>query len=415
MAKDTKQLYRTEFSDLFLFLREYEREHGFRVKFSFPQDMSSIWKTTGRGGTAKVKTFPCYCCGVTTATLVAPQPKNKCFRGARCLQPKCYHHDMLTQDTFDSWAEQKILLETQYPYLVDRPVELNRSQAILSSVDELRDETNPFDISFRPRTVQQGREFDEFMSQELGLRRLPTDGSVSETRQRLRDALESETIYNLMVKLVAATDYESAFCQVDDAIPCIMHGGNRIGEKLFMLVLIEAWENCPTKRAKEELIKAVELYINTGVFGTIDSQSQWKLPVTKDFELETVSFSAWRVKKVIARLPNLADQLLREHDAERTIRWRNMLQKYIEVMTVAFQHEDFSDDDIEAFQDSVDEWFFIYVELVGIQGITNYMHLLGAGHLYHYLMRWRNLYRYQQQGWEKKNGVIASFVNRRTS
>ena len=57
---------------------------------------------------------------------------------------------------------------------------------------------------------------------------------------------------------------------------------------------------------------------------------------------------------------------------------------------------------------------FYNVELVGIQGITNYMHLLGAGHLYHYLMRWRNLYRYQQQGWEKKNGVIASFVNRRT-
>jgi hypothetical protein len=74
------------------------------------------------------------------------------------------------------------------------------------------------------------------------------------------------------------------FCQVDDAIPYIMHGGNWISEKLFMLVLIEAWENCPMKRAKEELIKAVELYINTGVFGTIDSQSQWKLPVTKDFE-----------------------------------------------------------------------------------------------------------------------------------
>jgi hypothetical protein len=74
---------------------------------------------------------------------------------------------MLKQDTFDSWAEQKVLLETQYPYLEDWPVELNRSQAILSSVDELHDETNPFDISFRPRTAQQGREFDEFMSQQF--------------------------------------------------------------------------------------------------------------------------------------------------------------------------------------------------------------------------------------------------------
>jgi hypothetical protein len=68
-------------------------------------------------------------------------------------------------------------------------------------------------------------------------------------------------------------------------------------------------------------------------------------------------------------------------------------------MKVAFQHEDFLDDDIEAFQDSVDEWFYIYIELVGIQGITNYMHLLGYGHLYHYLKRWCKLYRYQQQGW----------------
>ena len=71
------------------------------------------------------------------------------------------------------------------------------------------------------------------------------------------------------------------------------------------------------------------------------------------------------MKKVIARLPDLADQLLQEQDAERTIRWRNMLQKYIEVMTVAFQHEDFSND-TEAFQDSVDEWFHIYIELVGV-------------------------------------------------
>jgi hypothetical protein len=42
------------------------------------------------------------------------------------------------------------------------------------------------------------------------------------------------------------------------------------------------------------------------------------------------------------------------------------------------------------------------------------MHLLGAGHLYYYLKKWGNLYRYQQQGWEMKNGVIASFINRRT-
>jgi hypothetical protein len=82
LAKDTKELYKVEFQDFFQFLRAYEQEKGFKIIFLFLQDMSSIWKTTGRGGTAKVKTFPCYCCAVTSATLVAAQPKEKCFRGA---------------------------------------------------------------------------------------------------------------------------------------------------------------------------------------------------------------------------------------------------------------------------------------------------------------------------------------------
>jgi len=61
-------------------------------------------------------------------------------------------------------------------------------------VDELHDEINPFDINFCPKTVQQGREFDEFVSQELGFQRLPTGGSINDKRQ-LQDTLESETIY----------------------------------------------------------------------------------------------------------------------------------------------------------------------------------------------------------------------------
>jgi hypothetical protein len=233
---------------------EYEREHGFRIKFVFPQDMSSIWKTTGRGGTAKVKTFPCYCCSITTATLATPQPKSKCFRGERCRQPQCFHHDMLTQETFEDWDEQRAVLEAQYPYLLNPSPELQRSHVILTSIAELRNESNPYDIAFQPRTIEQGREFDAFLREELRYRQLNNSGSVSEKRQCLLAALEAEEMYTLMTKLVASKDYESAFCEVEDAIPCIMHGGNRIGEKLFTVVMLEAWEDCITKSSKEMLI-----------------------------------------------------------------------------------------------------------------------------------------------------------------
>ncbi len=40
-AKDTKELYRVEYSDFFAFLKDYKREKGFRIKFIFPQDMSA--------------------------------------------------------------------------------------------------------------------------------------------------------------------------------------------------------------------------------------------------------------------------------------------------------------------------------------------------------------------------------------
>jgi hypothetical protein len=60
---------------------------------------------------------------------------------------------------------------------------------------------------------------------------------------------------------------------------------------MFMLVLIEAWEYCITKHDKEDLISLVEDYINTGIFGTAESKSQWKLPLTQEFHSNSELFS----------------------------------------------------------------------------------------------------------------------------
>jgi hypothetical protein len=158
----------------------------------------------------------------------------------------------------------------------------------------------------------------------------------------------------------------------------------------------------------------VENYINSGVFGTPESNAQWKLPVSKESELEMVSFTAWRGNKVLDKLADIAQLILLDPETTRLRQWQSMIFKYLNVIKFAFRHEDFSDDDVEEFQDLIDEWFYQYVHLVGLPGITNYMHLLGAGHLYFYVKKWGNLYHYQQQGWEMKNSVIASFIMRRT-
>ncbi len=128
-------------------------------------------------------------------------------------------------------------------------------------------------MAFWPATVEEGRRFDALLTSKLGYRGMQQGGTVSEKRQRLKDALEAEAEYGLMTKLVLSTDENSAFCAVDDAIPCVMHGGNRICEKIFMMALIEAWNKCTSNSDRDLLIETVENFVNTGVFGTVASKA----------------------------------------------------------------------------------------------------------------------------------------------
>ncbi len=223
-----------------------------------------IWKTTGRSGTAKVKSFPCYCCAVTTSSLVAAQPKEKCFRAQQCLQPLCFYYSMICGETIQNWEVEKQELEQQYGYVLPPTSELNKSQVTPSLNNELHDDQNPYDIDYQPSTLEEGIECYAFLNTGLGYRQLPYDIDYQPStleegiecnaflntgkRQRLHSTLEAEQIYGLMMKLVRSMDSESAICTVDDAIPFIMHGGRRINEKLFMMVLLEAGSSCMTNQ-----------------------------------------------------------------------------------------------------------------------------------------------------------------------
>lgn len=52
--------------------------------------------------------------------------------------------------------------------------------------------------------------------------------------------------------------------------------------------------------------------------------------------------------------------------------------------------------------------------MTGYDGITNYMHMIGAGHLRYFLKKWRNLNRFSNQGWESYNAMVGAFWHHRT-
>ena len=52
-----------------------------------------------------------------------------------------------------------------------------------------------------------------------------------------------------------------------------------------------------------------------------------------------------------------------------------------------------SDVDIVDLQNNIDNWYRLWISLTGIEGMTNYIHLLGSGHITYYLKKYMNLRR----------------------
>ena len=73
-------------------------------------------------------------------------------------------------------------------------------------------------------------------------------------------------------------------------------------------------------------------------------------------------------------------------------------------------HHPLSDEEIQQIADDVDtfykNWTFIFGEE---EGVTNYIHLLGSGHVFLLLDRHKCLYLFLQQGWEALNHKIQTF------
>jgi hypothetical protein len=52
--------------------------------------------------------------------------------------------------------------------------------------------------------------------------------------------------------------------------------------------------------------------------------------------------------------------------------------------------------------------------VTGYDGITNYVHMLGTGHLPYFHEKMRNLNSLSNQGWESYNALVASYYHHTT-
>lgn len=76
------------------------------------------------------------------------------------------------------------------------------------------------------------------------------------------------------------------------------------------------------------------------------------------------------------------------------------VHSYCKSVKLLNKHSNLSEEKLEQSQDHADHAFLLWVEICGVKGITNYIHLIGSGHISYFHKNCGCLYLYSQQGWE---------------
>jgi hypothetical protein len=160
-----------------------------------------------------------------------------------------------------------------------------------------------------------------------------------------------------------------------------------------------------------------EDYVNLNVLGKPWRKGNWRLTTTQNSNKEKTigdqGMPNTHVRRFMEAFDQLADTFL-WFDEERNQQWKASMREWRKLMEMARQRDDLSDEEIDAFSHQCDDFFELWTDLTGLEGMTNYIHMIGSGHLTYYLREWRNLYRYSQQGWEALNSLLKNIYFRRT-
>ncbi len=154
---------------------------------------------------------------------------------------------------------------------------------------------------------------------------------------------------------------EAALMLIEQAIPCIMHLENRVGEKLITVLLSLGAAKFQRQRNIKRLARFasnVQHIINTRVIGTVLRPKQWKVPVNQAGDAVTkVSFSNKKTRLFIDNIICLIDYIFSApEDAELKGIWTKMVEDYRDAMLILRKPQEYTDEDIETFQTKVDDF-----------------------------------------------------------
>ncbi len=332
---------------------------------------------------------------------------------------RCYHWAVGDERSITIFQQQlRELLDVYMRSCGSSYQEIKRASQIVYDPNDLTRSNNELNVEFIPHgeTEQEhsasARAFSNLITRELRLRKLSILGSLEDRRRRLREFLKTEVKIDQIMQAVERGEEgkEAAMILLEQAIPCIMHLENRVGEKILTVLLSLGADLFQRRRRVKSLTNyanGVQHIVNTTCLGTRHRPKQWRLHLGKKNDtILKVSLSNKKTRKLMDTIGNIIDHIFQHpDDAPMQNIWHSMMQKYNSAIRILRKKSEYTNDDIARFQELIDDFFLSYIEDSGAgkEGVTNYLHMLASGHIKYYMTVHRNLYKFSQQGWESLN------------
>jgi hypothetical protein len=103
------------------------------------------------------------------------------------------------------------------------------------------------------------------------------------------------------------------------------------------------------------------------------------------------------------------------NDVERAQQVKDCMSYYRQMFIMLCKKDDFTDEDIIDFQQLADYIYKSWIEIFKAPGVTNYIHMIGSGHIADFLTYFRKfIYNHSQQGWEHFNSFPKVYLFHQT-
>jgi hypothetical protein len=284
-----------------------------------------------------------------------------------------------------------------------------------SNIDYVVSDNNSLNLAFKTNVLR-----------ELSRRRIAFDSTAQ--LEQLRDILRGQLLLRYKIERYKnalhchhVATLNRAVVGPDQTACCVLHFHQRTIEKIVSELLTRGLNECNGPAEIDLFLDEVSRVVNRQIFRRPDlheeDNSGWKVPMKPDGkQIADITMDDPTCKLFDSGMDYLIDVCLGSHrfGNQYVTDWKECMNGYRLVRAMITSRKTFEYDDVCAFVVTADSFMERYVALTGRDGMTNYFHMLRDGHVAYYLLRYRNLYRLSQQGWENVNSVMKRSFHRGT-